>query len=128
MKKLALALLLLAKLAPAAAFAGTDKNDRGDTIPSECQIPPDHGMYGHDGLDTPLGCITKADWDKPMPNQNTVGAVDLTKFAPGTSITDEHGIVYECSAMVVTDTNCVNMTGTQWYIDDMNGIAQALIA
>jgi hypothetical protein len=131
MKRLNLvgAVLVLSLLVPSLAFASTtDKTPSGDTIPSECHIPPDHAVYSTDGLDTLLGCITKADWDLAMANQNTVGAVNLPTFAPGTSITDQHGVTFECSAWVMGFTNCVNMTGTKWYTDDMNMIAQALIA
>jgi hypothetical protein len=37
-------------------------------------------------------------------------------------------VTSECSALVVNDTNCVNVTVTQWSINDMNVIAQALVA
>jgi hypothetical protein len=129
MKKTLAAFAVLVLVLPGVSLASTtDKTPSGDTIPSECSIPPDHGVYTDDGLNTLLGCITKADWDAAMANQNAIGHVNLPEFAPGTSITDQHGVTFECSAMVVTNTVCVNVTGTQWYINDMNGIAQTLIA
>jgi hypothetical protein len=129
MKRTLSIVLGIALLVPSLAFASTtDKNNSGDTIPSECHIPPDHGVYSNDGLNTLLGCITAADWNAAIAAQNGVGNVNLPEFAPGTSITDQHGMTFECSAMVVSNTNCVNVTGTEWYINDMNTISQALIA
>jgi hypothetical protein len=36
--------------------------------------------------------------------------------------------VFECSPKAVSNTNCVNVIRTQWCIDDMTCIANALIA
>lgn len=121
MRKIALLLAIISLCAPLSAFAAN-----GDTDPQFCNVPPDHGVYSSDGLNTLLGCITVADWNRAMANQNTAGATNLPVFYPGQTITDIHGISFTCP----TDffSGCVNMTGTAWYQDDMNSIAKQLIA
>jgi hypothetical protein len=121
MKKIGFLIAIISLCAPLSVFAAN-----GDTDPQFCHVPPDHGVYSSDGLYTLLGCITKADWDKAMQNQNTFGVHNLPVFYPGQTITDAHGISFTCPAGFFW--GCVDMTGTQWYKDDMNGIAKSLIA
>lgn len=124
MKKIGVLIAIISLCAPLSVFAAN-----GDTDPQFCHVPPDHGIYNYgapaDAADL-IGCITAADWDKAMQNQNTIGANNLPEFQPGQTITDAHGISFTCPADFFW--GCVNVTGTQWYNDDMNGIAKSLIA
>jgi hypothetical protein len=83
-------------VAPALAAPLLALAANGDTDPQFCHVPPDHGVYSDDRLNTLLGCIAAADWDKAMQNQNTVGAENLPVFYAGQTTTDEHGISFTC--------------------------------
>lgn len=92
---------------------------------SQCHVPPDHGVYSEDDT-TLLGCITMQAWNDAMTEQAARNSENLPHLAPGGRVTDEHGIVYDCPSFI--SQGCVNITGTKWYVDDLNGIAQTLIA
>lgn len=104
--------------------AGTALASPNNTI-AGCNIPPDHGIASEDGT-TWVGCIKAEVWNDAMAQAQAVSMQGVPTVAAGATIVDQHGVTDTCPLYYFH--GCVNLTGTKWYIDDMNGIAKQLIA
>jgi hypothetical protein len=122
MKNVALGLMFAATLIPSIAFGATSA-----TPVAQCTFPPDHKIVDTDGM-TVVGCIKDAAWQAAMATQSQVGIGigDFPTYASGTSITDAHGITYDCPVWFDL-TRCVNLTGTDAYKNTMRSLMTNLV-
>ena len=95
-------------------------------------IPSSHPVYGDaaKGMDKVIiGYISNIDWDKAKAEADARNGQKLPVLVAGSTLTDEAGVVYTnpCSRAVST-FNCVDLTKTPKYREDMLSMARALIA
>jgi hypothetical protein len=121
MKSIAFGLMFAAAIIPSAALA-----DSTATPIEQCSFPPDHKVIGADAI-TVVGCIKDAAWQAAMASQSRTMIGDVPTFAAGSSVTDEHGVVYECPAWFGM-TRCSNVTGSEGYRSAMRSLVSGLVA
>jgi hypothetical protein len=121
MKKFAFVLVLTLAFPLSALAAPT-----GWKPADQCTVPPDHGIYSADGLNTLVGCITDEAWQAAAAAQAAQNGQNLPAFAAGATVTDEMGIQYTCPWYVFN--GCVDLTHTEAYRSAMQGLARQLIA
>lgn len=94
-------------------------------------IPSSHPVYGDPakGMDTKIiGYISDIDWNRAKAEAEARNGQHLQIILADQTVSDETGIVYKCSNAGVGRHNCVDMTRTPKYREDMLGLARALIA
>lgn len=95
--------------------------------------PSSHPVYGDPakGMDTTIiGYISDIDWNRAQVEAAARNGQKLPVIGGGVDITDEAGVVYKnaCSQEGVSRHNCVVLTGTKKYHEDMISMAKAIIA
>jgi hypothetical protein len=90
-----------------------------------CSVPPDHGIYNESN--ELVGCIKAEAWNKAMTDYSHTIIGALPTFAAGESVTDEHGVMYECPVWFGF-FRCVDATKTPEYRAYMQDMARDLIA
>jgi|HubBroStandDraft_6_1064221.scaffolds.fasta_scaffold1330654_2 hypothetical protein len=92
----------------------------------QCTVPPDHGIYSDDGLNTLIGCITDEAWQAAAAAQAAQNSENLPVVAAGSTVTDEMGVQYTCPWYVFE--GCYDLTHTAAYRSAMQSTARQLIA
>lgn len=91
-------------------------------------LPSSHPVYGgKDGLEI-IGYISNSDWDKEVAEKQERDHAKLPIISEGVDLTDEGGVVYKnaCSNAGMGKFNCVDLTHTKKYHDDMVNLARSL--
>lgn len=97
-------------------------------LPSSHPVYADESKNGGDRVI--IGYISNIDWDKAQAEKAEREGLKLPLIGDNTDITDEAGVVYKnaCSQSFVSRHQCVVLTGTKEYRDNMLSIARAIIA
>lgn len=115
---------LVLALAMSAQFASAEMT----LNPSSHPVYEDMSKTG--GKLVVIGYISNIDWDKSVAEAQVRNGQKLPVIGGGVDITDEAGVVYKnaCSQEGVGRHNCVVLTGTKKYREDMISMAKAIIA
>ena len=96
-------------------------------------LPSSHPIYGDPakGMETTIiGYISNVEWDRALNESASRSGQKLPVIGGGVDITDEAGVVYKnaCSQEGVSRHQCVVLTGTKKYHEDMITMARNIIA
>lgn len=97
-------------------------------------LPSSHPVYSdpakNGGVVTIIGYISDIDWNRAQEEATARNGQHLPVIGGGVDITDEAGVVYKnaCSQEGVSRHQCVVLTGTKKYHEDMLAMAKSIIA
>lgn len=122
----------------ALAFAGAQMVSAAEVqVPVNYQgvytnIPSSHPVYKDPDamVKEVIGYISNLEWDRSANEAASRSGQKLPVIGGGVDITDEAGVVYKnaCSQEGVSRHQCVVLTGTKKYHEDMIAMAKAIIA